>query len=620
MILDVNLPDIDGFEVCRRIKSDPATSMIPVVHLSATYQDDDSKVTGLESGADGYLTYPVEPKVLVAYVRALLRTREAEAQLTAAARQWKATFDAMNEDVCLVDKEQKILRCNAAMTKLLGKPYKEIIGRHCWEVVHGTTAPVDECPFRHMMENGTREEFVLWQGDRCLHHAMDPVIDEAGRVDGAVQIFSDITGRKRTEEALRKSEQELNIRKRIAEIFLTASDRETYGEVLNVILEAMESKYGTFAYIDENGDRVVPSMTIDIWEECKICEKDIFFPRETWGDNLWARCIMEKRAISSSGPFKVPDGHIPITRALAAPIIHQGEVVGNYMVGNKAIDYDAKDEELLQGIADYTAPILHALLQREREEKQRRRANEALKKAHNELEQRVEERTAELRRLSSRLIDVQETERKRIARELHDSIGQFLAATKLGLENAIDKLPENTAKESVESLKALIPLILETSDAVRKIHTDLRPGLLDDLGIIAAISWFCRESEKLYSGLRIKKQIDIEEKAIPDSLKIVIFRILQEALHNVVKHAEASLMRVALTKADDQIDLLLEDNGHGFDMDRALSLKGLERGFGLISMKERAELSGGSLAIESAPGTGTTIRASWPYHSTKSTL
>jgi PAS domain S-box-containing protein len=435
VVLDVNLPDIDGFEVCRRIKSDPATSMIPVVHLSATYQDDESKVIGLESGAYGYLTYPVEPKVLVAYVQALLRTREAEANLRAAARQWEATFDAMNDDVCLVDKEQKILRCNAAMTKLLGKPYSEIIGRHCWEVVHGTTAPVDECPFTHMTENGSREEVVLWKGDRCLHHAVDPVLDEAGRVNGAVQIFSDITERKR--------------------------------------------------------------------------------------------------------------------------------------------------------------------------------AQEALKKAHKELEQRVEERTAELRRLSSQLIDVQEAESKRIARELHDGIGQLLAAIKLGLENAISKLPENTAMESVESLKALIPLMQEVSDEVRKIHRNLRPSLLDDLGIIATISWFCREFERLHSDIRIEKQINIEKKGVPDSLKTVIFRILQEALNNVSKHAKADVVRVALTRADDQIELFIEDNGQGFDIDHALSLEGLERGFGLTSMKERAELLGGSFAIESTPGAGTTIRASW---------
>jgi signal transduction histidine kinase len=109
--------------------------------------------------------------------------------------------------------------------------------------------------------------------------------------------------------------------------------------------------------------------------------------------------------------------------------------------------------------------------------------------------------------------------------------------------------------------------------------------LLDDLGIIATISWFCREFERLYSDIRIEKEINIEEREVPDSLKTVIFRILQEALHNVAKHAKAGLVRVALTKADD--------------------------GFGLTSMKERAELSGGSFTIESTPGAGTTIRASW---------
>jgi two-component sensor histidine kinase len=179
----------------------------------------------------------------------------------------------------------------------------------------------------------------------------------------------EIVERMRFQDALWESDRELSIRNKIAQIFLSTSDDEMYGEVLQVVLEAIESKYGTFAYIDENGDRVVPSMTRGIWDQCKIREKDIFFPRDTWGNNLWARCLIEKRAISCNGPFKVPDGHIPITRALAVPIIHQGEVIGNFMVGNKATDYDQRDEELLKTIADHTAPILNAWLQRERQEK-----------------------------------------------------------------------------------------------------------------------------------------------------------------------------------------------------------------------------------------------------------
>jgi PAS domain S-box-containing protein len=226
-------------------------------------------------------------------------------------------------------------------------------------------------------------------------------------------------------------------------------------------------------------------------------------------------------------------------------------------------------------------------------------------------EEALQESEAQLRRLSSRLLEVQESERKRIAGELHDSIGQSLTAIKFGLENAINKMPENTAKESLELFRGLIPLVQEASNEVRKIHTDLRPGLLDDLGITATISWFCREFERLCSGLRIEREIDIEEKAIPDRVKTVIFRILQEALHNVAKHAKAGLVRVALTRVDNHIDLCVQDNGQGFDIDQALSWESSERGFGLTSMKERAELSGGSFAIESVPGAGTTIRASW---------
>ncbi|UCG79802.1 MAG: hypothetical protein JSV60_07410 [Desulfobacterales bacterium] len=122
---------------------------------------------------------------------------------------------------------------------------------------------------------------------------------------------------KQVEAALRESERELNIRNRIAEVFLTTSDNEMYGRVSDVVLEAMKSEYGTFVYINEEGARVVPSMTRGIWDECKIRNTDIAFPGETWGDNLWARCRIEKRAISSNGPFKVPDGHIPVTCALA---------------------------------------------------------------------------------------------------------------------------------------------------------------------------------------------------------------------------------------------------------------------------------------------------------------
>jgi PAS domain S-box-containing protein len=242
----------------------------------------------------------------------------------------------------------------------------------------------------------------------------------------------------------------------------------------------------------------------------------------------------------------------------------------------------------------------------------RKQAEKALQKAHEELEKRVQQRTAQLKRLSAQLLTVQEDERKRIARELHDSIGQSLAAIKFGAESAMEHMLGGTTKAGMESLEALIPVVKQASEEVRRIHMDLRPAMLDDLGILKTISWFCREFTKLYPQLSIQREFGIQEGQVPDRLKIVIFRLLQEALNNVVKHGKAELVSVSLKGAGNRIELLVADNGKGFDADQVQAQRSLGGGFGLHSMNERAELSGGSLFIESNRGAGTIVRVSWP--------
>lgn len=227
-------------------------------------------------------------------------------------------------------------------------------------------------------------------------------------------------------------------------------------------------------------------------------------------------------------------------------------------------------------------------------------------------EQDLQESREALRRLSARLLRAQEDERTRIAAELHDSIGQSLAAIKFVAESARNQMDHQDVKGAKESLIALIALVQEASDEVRRIHTDLRPSLLDDLGILSTISWFCREFAKVYQDIRVEKQFEIEENAVPQRLKIIIFRILQEAMNNVSKHSRARRVRVSISKRPEGLQFMVKDDGRGFNPDKRSNSKDAHRGFGLAGMKERTELSGGRFMVDSVPGSGTTIRALWP--------
>ena len=219
-------------------------------------------------------------------------------------------------------------------------------------------------------------------------------------------------------------------------------------------------------------------------------------------------------------------------------------------------------------------------------------------------EQELKESEERLRYLSGQLLITQEKERKLIANEIHDSLGSSLGAIKFRVEQVLQKGgigdPEN-----------IIPSIQKAIEESRRIQMALRPSTLDDLGILPTLNWFCREFQKTYSSIHIKTQFNIEEKDVLDNLKTVIYRICQEAFNNIAKHSKAKVATLSLRKSD-QIELVIEDDGQGFNLTEKLSPENHNRGLGLTSMRERAELSGGSFAIESIHGSGTAIRVSWP--------
>jgi len=200
VVMDVNLPDINGYEVCRRIKTHPATNAIPVLHLSAVFTRSEERTHSLEQGADGYLIKPVEPEELLAHVKALLRVRQAEDKLRAAARQWQSTFDATSDAVCLLYSAGHIQRCNRAMADLLKLPLAAILGRPYHGLVQAALAPCLVPDLTCVQQSGRRENVELTHRGLWFHVTADPVRDESGRITGSVHIFADITDFKRVDE------------------------------------------------------------------------------------------------------------------------------------------------------------------------------------------------------------------------------------------------------------------------------------------------------------------------------------------------------------------------------------------------------------------------------------
>jgi signal transduction histidine kinase len=300
-------------------------------------------------------------------------------------------------------------------------------------------------------------------------------------------------------------------------------------------------------------------------------------------------------------------------------------------------DYIIKDS---QGeYLDLLPLVLLAAVQRFTHERLHQNTEDALLESKNKLEQIIQERTAELTitiqaleneitehrqteialreyqvqlsELSRKILEAQENERKKVSQEIHDSIGGSLAAIKFALEEKLESMEQNS-QSNVISLEKIVTYVDETIKETRRISAHLRPSLLDDIGLLATISWFCREFEKLHPEMQIEQQLNVAENMVPEKLKIVVYRVLQEALNNIGKHSEATRVRLELNKRDNRIELTVADNGCGFDPGEKLSDATVASGLGLSGMQDRTTLCDGKFEIVSEKKKGTTLRISLP--------
>ena len=209
---------------------------------------------------------------------------------------------------------------------------------------------------------------------------------------------------------------------------------------------------------------------------------------------------------------------------------------------------------------------------------------------------------------SRRLLAAQETERRRIARVLHDDVGQLLTALRLNLQRAVpDRGDDAVVRDS-------IGLVDQALKYVRDLSVELRPVVLDDLGLADAVSWYAnRQADR--AGYDVVVDQDLGEGRLPEPIETAGFRIVQQALTNIARHADAKHVRISLNREPGRIELSVADDGIGFDVRDARTRSQSGESLGLVDMTELAHMAGGVLTVTSAEGKGSTIRVQFPMDS-----
>jgi PAS domain S-box-containing protein len=506
--------------------------------------------------------------------------------LEKAKQQWQAAADMMPQLICLLNASGKIIHVNRAIERWRLGQVDGVKEKALHDVLHpGCGDPA--CYFQTLWLDAAAG---LGRGERTECEAYDPVLKRHFSIlvqplvrppsplrDAddlhAVVMMGDISDFKQTEAGYQRLNQELEC------LACMEKERRKFSEGMQArllaILEkttdyiAMADADGGMLYLNPAGRTLLGLGPEDDISRMKLCEHG----DQEVKDRIWGEAIPS--AIRSglwTGESRL--------RNRAGREIHASQVI----IAHRGVD----------GLVENFSTIL-------RDTTEQMRTAQALRESHDEL-----------RRLSGLLVTIQEDERRRIALDLHDGLGQSLSLIKLSVEGAAQQLAAGSAEAAAASLQQLIPRIRQALVEVRRVSTELRPSILDDLGILPTLSWFFREFEAACGHIAVEKAFNVAEHEVPVQLKITLYRILQEATNNIVKHAGANRVRISLDRIGEALHLLIEDNGCGFDPDSIPYVEGKARGLGLVSMKERAALSGGTCRIVSAPGQGTRIEVLWP--------
>lgn len=520
-------------------------------------------------------------------------------------REMESIFANLKEAVMVCNADGSPVMANPACISSLGfdpsgYPCREITRQLRLSYPDGSIVAAEEMPFARALRNESMLD-ERYYGYDANGHSIVYVISstplyQGDRVTGAVTVWRDETDLERLTEQLISEQSALQTIIKSAPEGILVVDRQCRVTMANpaaVRLYGGEIPLGQPLTAQSGLEMMYPDGTpynpIDL-----PLTRSVFYGEEM---------VDQEMAIS------LPGGGTRYLLINTTPIKNNtGEIIGGVGISHditqqrtEKVQLQQDKDQLERRVTERTVELesLIETLKTEIEERKR-------------VEQQLRESRKELRMLSRRALEALEADKQVVAKELHDSIGASLAAIKFTLEDRLSTMKSVPHEDSV-SFEKIVSYLMYTIKETKRISASLRPTTLDDLGLMATIDWFCREFSMFYKKIQITQDVAIDESDLSEAMKIVVYRILQEAMNNAAKHANASQIHFTLSRQDGGVQMTVKDNGCGFEPRSRLFASDPLSGHGLQGMRERAQLCGGRLEVDSRQGEGTLITLELPF-------
>jgi PAS domain S-box-containing protein len=591
VLMDIRLQgSMDGVEAVEKIRS---YFNVPVIYLTA-HIDDMTVQRALTTEPFGYIKKPFEARELHIAVELAIYKHKMEMKIKESEQMLSTILENIGDAVISIDANGCMAFMNLVAEKLTCCRQKDAIGKNLTEVLHivdDQKQSLTRSSITKILRKGIIADFTNYTKliakdgtEIFVESSATPIKDAKGHITGAVLVFRNITGRKQAEENLRARACQQALVAQLGQHALAGTDlaalmdeaatvvSQSLGVEFSQILELLPDRE-TFLLRAGVGwkEGLVGHATVDAKANSKagytlLSPEPVIVEDLRTATGFSRLLLLDNHRVVSGVNLIIPSSNLPFG------------ILGIYTTKRRTFTLD--DIHFLQSVAN----ILATAIERKRTE---------------------ENRTS----LIKRVVFAQEEERRRIARELHDETGQSLTSLLVGLRLLGDTRTLTKAKTQANQLRRITVQVL---DNLRRLARGLHPSILDDLGLVVALTRYATDYAQSY-GMTVNVHTEgVDSRRLPPPVETALYRIMQEALTNIVRHAAAKTVRIALKRQPLGVHMIVEDDGCGFDVETMLRTPTTSGHLGLYGMCERATLLGGYVTVKSQRGKGTTISVQIP--------